>query len=117
MERWVRRIPISVLAEQWARYAGEFARQDWERGAAADMDCPEAIERLLRGYLAKRNRGRRACVAYFRRSTDAELREDLAFGRGVSASVQRDPAPGRAVEANVGRLTGRRDEFAFSRCF
>lgn len=57
-------------------YAG-IARQIGYRAAAED--CPEAIERLLRGYLAKRKQGE-SLRAYFRRSTDAELREDLAGG-------------------------------------
>jgi sulfite reductase (ferredoxin) len=76
-------------------YAG-IARQIGYRAAAED--CPEAIERLLRGYLAKRKHGE-SLRAYFRRSTDAELREDLAGGE--FPPVQRDPSPGR-VPANVG---------------
>ncbi len=76
-------------------YAG-VARQIGYRAAAED--CPEAIERLLRGYLAKRNQGE-SLRGYFRRSTDAELREDLAGGE--FPPVPRDPAPGR-VPANVG---------------
>jgi sulfite reductase (ferredoxin) len=78
---------------------GEFAgiaRQIGYRAAAED--CPEAIERLLRGYLAKRKHGE-SLRAYFRRSTDAELREDLAGAEFVP--VERDPSPGR-VPANVG---------------
>jgi sulfite reductase (ferredoxin) len=76
-------------------YAG-IARQIGYRAAAED--CPEAIERLLRGYLAKRKHGE-SLRAYFRRSTDAELREDLAGAEFVP--VERDPSPGR-VPANVG---------------
>jgi sulfite reductase (ferredoxin) len=76
-------------------YAG-IARQIGYRAAAED--CPEAIERLLRGYLAKRKHGE-SLRGYFRRSTDAELREDLAGGE--FPPVQRDPSPGR-VPANVG---------------
>ena len=76
-------------------YAG-IARQIGYRAAAED--CPEAIERLLRGYLRKRGEGE-SLRAYFRRQTDAELREDLAGA--VVAAVERDPAPGR-VPANVG---------------
>jgi sulfite reductase (ferredoxin) len=76
-------------------YAG-VARQIGYRAAAED--CPEAIERMLRGYLAKRKPGE-SLRGYFRRSTDAELREDLAGGE--FSPVQRDPAPGR-VPANVG---------------
>ncbi|HXS11449.1 MAG TPA: precorrin-3B synthase [Acidobacteriaceae bacterium] len=78
---------------------GEFAgvaRQIGYRAAAED--CPEAIERLLRGYLAKRKHGE-SLRGYFRRSTDAELREDLAGAEFVP--VERDPSPGR-VPANVG---------------
>jgi sulfite reductase (ferredoxin) len=76
-------------------YAG-IARQIGYRAAAED--CPEAIERLLRGYLRKRVDGE-SLRAYFRRSTDADLREDLAGGE--FAPVERDAAPGR-VPANVG---------------
>ena len=59
--------------------------------AAAD-DCPEAIERLLRGYLARRTDGENL-RAFFRRTSDEELRNDLAGA--VVAPVERDPAPGR----------------------
>jgi sulfite reductase (ferredoxin) len=76
-------------------YAG-VARQIGYRAAAED--CPEAIERLLRGYLAKR-KDAESLRAYFRRSTDTELREDLAGGE--FPPVARDPSPGR-VPANVG---------------
>jgi sulfite reductase (ferredoxin) len=76
-------------------YAG-IARQIGYRAAAED--CPEAIERLLRGYMAKRKQGE-SLRAYFRRSTDAELREDLAGGE--FPPVQRDPSPGR-VPASAG---------------
>ncbi len=76
-------------------YAG-VARQIGYRAAAED--CPEAIERLLRGYLRKRGDGE-SLRAYFRRTTDAELREDLAGE--IVAAVERDPAPGR-VPASVG---------------
>ena len=64
------------------------ARQIGYRAAAED--CPEAIERLLRGYLAGRSDGENL-RAYFRRKTDAELREQLAGA--VVAAVERDPAP------------------------
>ena len=76
-------------------YAG-VARQIGYRAAAED--CPEAIERLLRGYLGKRKDGE-SLRAYFRRSSDTELREDLAGGE--FPPVQREPSPGR-VPANVG---------------
>ena len=75
-------------------YAG-IARQIGYRAAAED--CPEAIERLLRGYLAKRTEGE-SLRAYFRRMTDDQLRADLN-GAAV-APVERDPAPGR-VPAGV----------------
>jgi sulfite reductase (ferredoxin) len=76
-------------------YVG-IARQIGYRAAAED--CPEAIERLLRGYLRKRVDGE-SLRAYFRRSTDAELGKDLAGGE--FAPVTRDAAPGR-VPASVG---------------
>jgi sulfite reductase (ferredoxin) len=65
---------------------------------AAAEDCPEAIERLLRGYLAQRIAGE-DLRAYFRRTSDAELRTVLA-GEAV-APVERDPSPGR-VPSSVG---------------
>jgi sulfite reductase (ferredoxin) len=76
-------------------YAG-VARQIGYRAAA--VDCPEAIERLLRGYLRGRSEGE-SLRSYFRRTSDEELRAQLA-GAAVVA-VERDPAPGR-VPANVG---------------
>ncbi|HEY4354761.1 MAG TPA: nitrite/sulfite reductase [Acidobacteriaceae bacterium] len=72
------------------------ARQIGYRAAAED--CPEAIERLLRGYLEGRNEGENL-RAYFRRTPDMELRAQLAGA--VIAPVERDPAPGR-VPVNVG---------------
>ncbi len=57
--------------------------------AAAD-DCPEAIERLLRGYIAGRTDGENL-RAYFRRTSDADLRAQLAGA--VVAPVERDSAP------------------------
>src|SRR6201999_3656389 len=75
-------------------YAG-IARQIGYRAAAAD--CPEAIERVLRGCRAMRKQGA-SLRAHFRRSTDAELREDWAGGE--FPPVARDPSPGR-VPANV----------------
>jgi sulfite reductase (ferredoxin) len=76
-------------------YAG-IARQIGYRATAED--CPEAIERLLRGYLSTRAEGE-SLLSYFRRTSDEDLRAQLA-GAVVSA-VERDPAPGR-VPANVG---------------
>jgi sulfite reductase (ferredoxin) len=72
------------------------ARQIGFRAAAED--CPEAIERLLRGYLAERSEGENL-RAFFRRKSDAELRA-LLNGEDTAA-VERDPAPGR-VPASVG---------------
>jgi len=77
------------------QYAG-IARQIGFRAAA--QDCPDAIERLLRGYLFQREDGENL-RAFFRRKSDEELRALLA-GAAIEA-VNRDPAPGR-VPANVG---------------
>jgi sulfite reductase (ferredoxin) len=57
---------------------------------AASEDCPEAIERLLRAYLAAREPGE-DLRAYFSRTDDDSLRAQLA-GTYVPA-VERDPAP------------------------
>jgi sulfite reductase (ferredoxin) len=76
-------------------YAG-IARQIGFRAAAED--CPEAIERLLRGYLKMRIDGENL-RAYFRRTSDGELRTQLAGA--VVEAVARDPSPGR-VPGNVG---------------
>jgi sulfite reductase (ferredoxin) len=66
------------------------ARQIGYRAAAED--CPDAIERLLRGYLAARNEGENL-RSYFRRTSDIDLRTSLAGE--VSVAVARDPSPGR----------------------
>jgi sulfite reductase (ferredoxin) len=71
------------------------ARQIGYRAAAED--CPEAIERLLRWYLKQRSEGENL-RSYFRRTSDEELRAQLAGA--VVAAVQRDPSPGR-VPGNV----------------
>jgi len=72
------------------------ARQIGFRAAAED--CPDAIERLLQGYLAQRSEGENL-RSYFRRTSDEDLRAAL---NGVAVeAVERDPAPGR-VPANVG---------------
>ena len=73
------------------RYAG-IARQIGYRAAAED--CPEAVERLLRGYLALRE-PEEDLRAYFARTSDEELRNHLAGA--VVAAVERDapPAGGR----------------------
>jgi sulfite reductase (ferredoxin) len=76
-------------------YAG-IARQIGYRAAAED--CPEAIERLLRGYLKGRGDGENL-RAYVRRTSDEDLRAQLA-GAVVDA-VERDPSPGR-VPSSVG---------------
>jgi sulfite reductase (ferredoxin) len=76
-------------------YAG-IARQIGYRAAAED--CPEAIERLLRGYLKGRS-GDENLRAYFRRTSDEDLRALLAGA--VVEAVERDPSPGR-VPTNVG---------------
>lgn len=69
------------------KYAG-IARQIGYRAAAED--CPDAIERLLRAYLATREPGENL-RAYFARHNDEALRNQLA---GVAVEpVQRDPAP------------------------
>ena len=72
------------------------ARQIGFRAAAED--CPEAIERLLRTYLADRTEGENL-RSYFRRTSDEDLRASL--NGAVVEAVERDPAPGR-VPASVG---------------
>ena len=72
------------------------ARQIGFRAAAED--CPAAIERLLRRYLATRQVGENL-RAYFRRTSDEDLR--AALNGGAVEPVERDPSPGR-VPANVG---------------
>ncbi len=57
---------------------------------AASEDCPEAIERLLRGYLYAREPGE-DLRAYFARTPDEELRAQLN-GAAITP-VERDPAP------------------------
>jgi sulfite reductase (ferredoxin) len=69
------------------KYAG-IARQIGFRAAAED--CPAAIERLLRAYLAARAPGE-DLRAYFARTDDETLREQLA-GTAVTP-VERDPPP------------------------
>lgn len=75
-------------------YAG-IARQIGYRAAAED--CPEAIERLLRGYLKGRHDDENL-RSYFRRTSNEELRAQLAGA--VVEAVERDPSPGR-VPTNV----------------
>jgi len=69
------------------KYAA-IARQIGYRAAAED--CPEAIERLLRGYLYSREADE-DLRSYFARTSDDDLRAQLN-GATVSA-VERDPAP------------------------
>ena len=69
------------------KYAG-IARQIGYRAAAED--CPVAIERLLRAYLAERTEGE-DLRSYFRRTSDETLRAHLN-GETVEA-VERDAAP------------------------
>jgi sulfite reductase (ferredoxin) len=70
---------------------GKYARIARQIGyRAAAEDCPEAIERLLRAYLAAREPGE-DLRAYFARTDDENLRSQLA---GTwAAPVERDPAP------------------------
>jgi sulfite reductase (ferredoxin) len=77
---------------------GKYARIARQIGfRAAAEDCPAAIERLLRHYLAVREPGE-DLRAYFARTDDESLRGQLA-GTVVEA-VERDAPPGR-VPANV----------------
>jgi len=69
------------------KYAA-IARQIGFRAAAED--CPEAIERLLRAYLAARQPGE-DLRAYFTRTGDETLRAQLAGT--VVTPVERDPPP------------------------
>jgi sulfite reductase (ferredoxin) len=72
---------------------GEHARPGRPIGyRAAAEDCPEAIERLLKGYLAQRVEGENL-RGYFNRTSDEDLRNLIAGA--VVAPVERDPGPGR----------------------
>jgi sulfite reductase (ferredoxin) len=76
---------------------GKYAKTARQIGyRAAAEDCPEAIERLLKGYLAVRTPGE-DLRAYFNRTSDEELRAQLN-GAPVTP-VERDapPAGGRHV--------------------
>ncbi|HEY0262968.1 MAG TPA: nitrite/sulfite reductase [Granulicella sp.] len=68
------------------------ARQVGFRAAADEV--PEALERMLRHYLAARQPGE-DLRAYFARTDDATLREQLAGA--VVTPVERDPAPAGGV--------------------
>jgi len=72
------------------------ARQIGFRAAA--VDCPDAIERLLREYLKTRSEGENL-RSYFRRTSDEDLR--AALNGAVVEAVARDVPPGR-VPGNVG---------------
>ncbi len=72
---------------------GEHARAGRPIGyRAAAEDCPQAIERLLRGYMEHRFEGENL-RGYFRRSSDEDLRNLIAGA--VVAPVERDAGPGR----------------------
>ncbi len=72
---------------------GEHARAGRPIGyRAAAEDCPEAIERLLRGYMAQRAEGENL-RSYFNRTSDEDLRNLIAGA--VVAPVERDAAPAR----------------------
>ena len=72
---------------------GEHARPGRPIGyRAAAEDCPESIERLLRGYLAGRGENENL-REYFGRTSDDDLRAQLAGA--VVAAAERDAAPGR----------------------
>lgn len=59
-------------------------------------EVPDAMERLLRGYLSNRS-AEENLRAYFARQSDADLRAQLA---GIpAAAVERDPSPGRVPHA------------------
>ena len=73
------------------------ARQIGYRAAAED--CPEAIERLLRGYLAAADGGRESAGVL--PADDAMRSCGRSLAGAVVAAVERDPAPGR-VPASVG---------------
>ncbi len=78
---------------------GEHARAARPIGyRAAAEDCPEAIERLLRGYMDNRFQGENL-RGYFNRTGDEELRNLIAGA--VVAPVDRDPAPGRHAAPNI----------------
>ncbi len=62
----------------------------------AATEVPNAMERLLRGYLSNRE-AEENLRAYFSRQSDADLRAQLA---GIpAAAVERDPSPGRVPHA------------------
>ena len=78
---------------------GEHARAGRPIGyrAAAD-DVPQAIERLLQGYLGQRFEGENL-RGYFNRKTDEDLRNLIAGA--VVEPVDRDPSPGRHAAPNI----------------
>ncbi len=78
---------------------GEHARPARPIGyRAAAEDVPQAIERLLGGYVAHRFEGENL-RGYFNRTSDEDLRNLIAGA--VVMSVDRDPAPGRHAAPNI----------------
>ncbi len=78
---------------------GENARAGRPIGyRAAAEDVPQAIERLLQGYMVHRFEGENL-RGYFNRSSDEDLR-NLIAGAAV-APVDRDPSPGRHGAPNI----------------
>ena len=75
----------------------KIARQIGYRAAAED--CPEAIERMLRGYLKLREPGE-DLRAYFARTSDETLREHLA-GVAIEAVMRDAPPVGAGRHAPV----------------
>lgn len=69
---------------------GRTARPVGYRCAASDV--PDALERLLRRYLSRRDFGENL-RQYFARHSDSELRDQLAGT--ATAPAERDPSPGR----------------------
>ena len=82
------RVTTSAWAARWGEHAG-IARQIGYRCPRRWL--PEAIERLLRGYLGSRKREENL-RAWFARHSNDELRAFLAGG--VLAAVERDVAVG-----------------------
>ncbi|HLI77563.1 MAG TPA: precorrin-3B synthase [Acidobacteriaceae bacterium] len=78
---------------------GEHARAARPIGyRAAAEDVPQAIERLLQGYMMHRYEGENL-RGYFNRTSDEDLRNLIAGF--VVAPVDRDPAPGRHAAPNI----------------
>ena len=76
---------------------GKYARAARALGfRAAAHDVPDALDRLLRGYLAVREPGE-DLRAYFARTSDEDLRAQL--NGAVIAAVERDAPPARGAHA------------------